>query len=795
MFRLTHLGAVAAAFLLAPIARAGDAAIITYVTDPAMPGKLSVVVGDGWDLQKPALKMATPRNSSMGEPGAALEFSPGQAKDIQVVKNDRETLICQLPPGKFSVYAIAAQGSGGWGGAVIVNRPRIQWLSKETAAAGEEIRVIGRNLVNLDLYPPPGPAGPPAGFGGYLAQATTTILIQKPDGKFARCGVLKQSAYDVHFMLPEHLPEGAYKVYAHNGLGGRYGWSEPYELNVKEEKPWPAQVFKVTDYGATGLPLGFNEGWHDDTAGLQKALDAAKANGGGIVYFPAGNYLATATLVIPEHTVLRGESRERCWIWFPDGIDHGKRGDFESPKKIQVGLRGMSDFTLENLSIHSVFTRVLIAAPLSKDAANTYEELDAARARNITITNCYVFHEPTYQYHYRKQDGLLKDSNLIDESWGMMSAIGLRGDNISVTDCAIRGGGMGIALLACRYSTVARNEIRIGRSANAIAAREGGYPAQPMQEKDIFEDNNIWPETEFNHSGFWCHATSRNFYVARNRVQLGWNCDAEGLLWHGWGPQKIFEVGGAESNTVTIASADDKADANWECVIVKGKGLGQRRMITAVNGKTLSVDQPWQVAPDSTSKIATLYWPCHRGHIIVGNQLSDTGAGIFCWGDSYDWIVDGNRLQRGGGVMFDVVSAADRPWSGNFFVQVLNNTLDQGRFMGKYVAGNWTMGYTGTGFLRKDLRGAIGDLGFVFRGNLQQNDAPLSFWDRVEDQTLERYDGPKVDVGMVVEDNRCRNCKVGISVGDGLSGALRGNKFENVEIPVRVKENSDVLQY
>jgi hypothetical protein len=73
----------------------------------------------------------------------------------------------------------------------------------------------------------------------------------------------------------------------------------------------------------------------------------------------------TATLVIPEHTVLHGESRERCWVWFPDGIDHGKHGDWETPKKVQVGMRGISDFTIEDLSIHSVFTKVLVAAPLS----------------------------------------------------------------------------------------------------------------------------------------------------------------------------------------------------------------------------------------------------------------------------------------------------------------------------------------------------------------------------------------------------------------------------------------------
>lgn len=771
-----------------------EPATITHVTDPAMPGKLSVIVGDGWNIRNPVLKAMPLPDSSLGEPGAACVFAADKARGISVVKNDQQTLVCELPSGKFAVQAIAAEGAGGWGEPVIVNRARIQWLSKDSAQPGDTVRAIGRNLVNLDLYPRTGKDGRPGSFADYIDSAQTAILIRKPDGEFAACAVLKQSAYDVHFALPGDLPEGKFTVFAHNGLGGSNGWSEPAELQVKCGKPWPDQVFNVTDHGATGLPISFQEGWHDDTEGIQKALDVAKANGGGVVFFPAGNYYVTATLVIPPCTVLRGESRERSWIWFPDGIDHGQYGDQETPKEVQVGMRGISDFTIENLSIHSVFTKILIAAPMSKDAAKTYEDLDNTRAENVTIRNCYVFHEPTYRYHHRKQDTLLQNSNLLDESWGMIATIALRGDNMSVTDSIIRGGGMAVALLACRCSTVARNEIRIGRSANSVATREGGYPAQPLQEKFIFEDNRLWPETEFAHSGFWCHATSRKFYIARNALQLGWNSDAEGLLWHGWGPQQIYHVSEGGANTVTIADKDDKVAVNWECVIIKGRGLGQRRMITAIKGDVLTLDEPWRIRPDAGSMIAALYWPCHRGHIIVGNKLSDTGAGIFSWGDNYDWIVDGNHMQRGGGVMFDVCAFPNRPWSGNFHVQVLNNTVDQGRFMGKYTDQNWTLGYTGTGYYRAGLQGAIGDLGHIFRGNLHQNDATISFWDRVHDGTIDHYDGPVVDVGMVIEDNRFADCKMGISVGEGVSGVLRGNTFNNVDTSVRIKKNSDVLQ-
>jgi hypothetical protein len=376
-----------------------------------------------------------------------------------------------------------------------------------------------------------------------------------------------------------------------------------------------------------------------------------------------------------------------------------------------------------------------------------------------------------------------------------MATISIRGDNIAVTDNLIRGGSRGICYLACRNSIVARNVIYFGRKANAFTCKEGGYPEQPQQQKIIFEDNMIRPAADAHASGYWCDNTSSNFYIARNQLQLTWGGDSEGLLWHGQGLQQIYTLSNSDLNSVTIKDTINRIGANWECIVIKGKGLGQRRMITQINNKRVTINEPWQIIPDENSMIAVLQWPCHRGHIIVDNKLSDTGAGIFCWGDSYDWIVDGNELQRGGGIMFDVVSAAHRPWSGNYFAIVMNNTIDQGRFMGKYVMDNWTLGYTGTGFKRDLLRGSIGDLGHVYRGNLHTNDAAISFWDRMaKEQIFENYTGPFVDVGMVVEENRFENCKIGISVGEGVSGVVKNNKFKNVDTPIRVKDHSDIIK-
>src|SRR5262249_42551945 len=58
--------------------------------------------------------------------------------------------------------------------------------------------------------------------------------------------------------------------------------------------------YPVLDFGAKG------DGQTDDTAAFQKALDAAGAAGGGVVYAPRGKYLLAGHLNVPNGVTLRG---------------------------------------------------------------------------------------------------------------------------------------------------------------------------------------------------------------------------------------------------------------------------------------------------------------------------------------------------------------------------------------------------------------------------------------------------------------------------------------------------------
>lgn len=73
----------------------------------------------------------------------------------------------------------------------------------------------------------------------------------------------------------------------------------------RHRKPIKQDLFNVADYGVVG------DGLTDDTQAVLDALAAAKANGGGIVFFPYGKYRITENLNLGSGIELRGIAGSR----------------------------------------------------------------------------------------------------------------------------------------------------------------------------------------------------------------------------------------------------------------------------------------------------------------------------------------------------------------------------------------------------------------------------------------------------------------------------------------------------
>ena len=105
---------------------------------------------------------------------------------------------------------------------------------------------------------------------------------------------------------------------------------------MRLRRTWKSDVFNVKDFGP------------DPGKALLAALKKAEANGGGIVYLPRGRYPVQDRLVVPNNTVLKGESMELVSLYWPDfdkpptDLLHGRelRPRFAEPVLPELQERG-----------------------------------------------------------------------------------------------------------------------------------------------------------------------------------------------------------------------------------------------------------------------------------------------------------------------------------------------------------------------------------------------------------------------------------------------------------------------
>jgi hypothetical protein len=166
------------------------------------------------------------------------------------------------------------------GSPVRINGPEAWWCSPgriklhEITSGTAQISVYGRNLRMTGVTPQ------------LYIKGTTISTNLTPSGN---------NPYVLSATLPASLAAGQYSLYAHNGTGGIYGWSEAVSFVVTNKAAMSAQTFSVTNYGANGSDA------NNDFSGITNALAAAIAAGGGTVLFPQGTFYVSAPVAVPSN--------------------------------------------------------------------------------------------------------------------------------------------------------------------------------------------------------------------------------------------------------------------------------------------------------------------------------------------------------------------------------------------------------------------------------------------------------------------------------------------------------------
>lgn len=713
--------ALASAFLtLTAVAQENPA--VVWWSAPVAPGELVQVHGGAWGTN-PVVEVSEIVNRSAKSPAVAP--SPDFRRAIRVKPvNVTDTGVCFEYPATLTAGLAACRlvsDAGAASDPFVLNAPEAWWLygdQGESASPGGWLRLFGRCL----------DANGQARVTLISGHSTTELKLTRRD------------VWSLDTTLPKDLSVGTYTVFVHNGNGGKSGWRDAGRIAIKPyQEIWKNDRFDVTAFGA--IP---NDGL-DDTLALQAALAKAATNGGGTVYLPRGRFQCNGTLQIPERTLLRGESRETTELYWPDCE--------EPPENL---IEGTSAFGIEDLFIHSGKYRNGIVC---KNESSGKHEL--AGGTRLTDTSA---HDITLR---RVRLKLIIDQYLIKNTAEYEKRAYLRGNGlvirdarfVRVEDCDIYCSKEGSTTL---YFVLEADHLHI-----ANCRINGSGWAVVGGDKVIFENNEAYNCT------YSIAPVCRNLYWGNNRQHDLFTNNRESITHDG--ARTAFRglvPAQCEGTRMTLDFGNEKAayrysPAYWvgqNIQIVEGRGAGQTRTLTALTNNLATIDRPWSIRPDTSSRFVVA---AERHHLLyIDNVTEDSSIAIQLYGGLTDGVLARNRCARSGGFLgFGMDYNGIIPL---WFVQYLDNQITEGN------------GYRGPG------------------NEIQPGDSTMEIRDNGNALTLTRscvirrgilHSNAHVAMNSangLIENCTIKNADTGLTVGSkhAASIVLRGNRFENVREPL-----------
>ncbi len=521
--------------------------------------------------------------------------------------------------------------------------------------------------------------------------------------------ILSSNPYNIEAALPPDLHVGEYKVWAHNGTGGKWGWSESVSFKVAELPTMKGlPTINITDFGA--VP----DDGIDDIDAIQAAIDhvVSKDSGSATITFTPGVYHISKPIFIPDispkviHLSGAGMgtydfktnslSKTYTSITFlpekklpPEMIDFRSTGGTVRNLNVIMGsdgnaLKGVSvraaDVKVENIRVVVVDKR-----PENPETEPFQHEsalyIVFPGKANIEVLNC-EFYFPAHGI----QIGDEGPTHFSTETGPFASTT----DYVRIANCIFRGTYSGPRII--------EEHPRPGRT----GAHSRGICVY-MAKKTILEHCDFAGADRTNglilgrvvRCGNTC---IRHQYYSHNTAHdVGPHNSVKGMnphmgelfLFHNNYPHGgMFDVveanaqsvtirevnlGNAGRNTLNVNSPENSQiindvghNENWIVYICAGKGVGQYREVTDMSRiserAAFTLLKPWRVIPDNTSRI--FLGVAFRENILFKNVI-DGGEkceyyktnGVLFWYNAIDNIVADNEFRNlnWGGVVFDTI--------------------------------------------------------------------------------------------------------------------------------------------
>lgn len=537
--------------------------------------------------------------------------SGGTLRQARVWKVAANLIAATIPDDvPFGMYLIWVENAYGPSTPICMNRTQPQWIGPldNRVPAGGTKRVFGKNISR-----------------GHGTSESNVYIQPAAGGALIPCTTTAVEPFAVAFTVPPGTTNGNYRVYVHNGQGGQYGWGNPLDLVVANE--WVRGAAQTTLSPSVG---------GNDTAALQNAVNLMSSNpNGGTVNLSAGQFVVTSLISIPSNVRIAGAGRDQTTINFR----------LSNPSQHCMDFNG-SHVALQNLTLYySVMPGNPVNNPMIIGAVGAdYSQLLSIRVNGDYGMECkvIVFHGEYAEIadsEFYQEVGTFPHGWVHDNTfWGAPHQDAYSGTEFAVT---------GASYVVCENNYAATPAWPVGpnNSLNYSLFLTADQKLKLQICKRLYGGGGSM--------SYVAHNNTKDVAVEDNKGEM--------ILFHGGGGAWWGQCVSTTGNTTTVRT-DGLVDGQsvtlvngatpltgslpipntylWgvpmeglQFVIIDGTGLGQLRTIVSHTANSVTLDSPWRVPPDSTSKAVIV--GLFQDHIIYDNELNAFPAG-------YDFVAIAN---------------------------------------------------------------------------------------------------------------------------------------------------------
>jgi hypothetical protein len=396
-------------------------------------------------------------------------------------------------------------------------------------------------------------------------------------------------------------------------------------------------------------PKATGDGVSDDTSAIRAAIRVASSTGGGVVYFPEGDYKITASsgpqhgspLLVPSRVVLRGSSSATSRLFVNDA-------DASSETDAIVTWGGI-DF--QGSSLSGMTDLGVFAINSSTSPYALLWNRGSVKVRELFFHNLAIHLNNCKSFWFESVDNLLVQNNHIDSNSLQYGPIYVVGNSR--------------VLFLSNTITYHFSRVHMQNNTNLLVRSNRlirDADKKDMQDRTAIESGGV--ELSFG----------QNIRVLNNTVQTvnappGEFDDGEAIMSQQSNIQDVLDAGSATAITSTTLT---DTSALWGpvtvarlsrypevVVILTGPATGEWRAIQGINTstKTLTLSQPWSPVPEVGSLYSIFAWTLMHAD-IQGNTLIDNPHGIVLFDGCYDCTVQGNRLINSREIVLRTVDAS-----------------------------------------------------------------------------------------------------------------------------------------